>query len=52
MLVSHRAVEIERLDGLRGYAAQGIGHVQLVLDPITVGSIRALAPVLTELDRE
>jgi probable F420-dependent oxidoreductase len=39
-------------DGLRGYAAEGIGQVQLVLDPITVGSIRALAPVLTELDRE
>jgi alkanesulfonate monooxygenase SsuD/methylene tetrahydromethanopterin reductase-like flavin-dependent oxidoreductase (luciferase family) len=36
---------------LRGYAREGIGHVQLVLDPITVASIRALAPVLTELDR-
>jgi hypothetical protein len=36
---------------LRGYAREGIGHVQLVLDPITVASIRALAPVLNELDR-
>jgi hypothetical protein len=36
---------------LRGYAAEGIDHVQLVLDPITVGSIQALEPVLRELDR-
>ena len=36
---------------LRGYAREGIGHVQLVLDPITVESIRALEPVLRELDR-
>jgi alkanesulfonate monooxygenase SsuD/methylene tetrahydromethanopterin reductase-like flavin-dependent oxidoreductase (luciferase family) len=36
---------------LRGYAGEGIGHVQLVLDPITVESIRALEPVLRELDR-
>jgi len=38
-------------DVLRTYAAEGIGHVQLVLDPITVGSIQALQPVLDELDR-
>ena len=38
-------------DELRAYAREGIGHVQLVLDPITLDSIRALAPVLTELDR-
>jgi alkanesulfonate monooxygenase SsuD/methylene tetrahydromethanopterin reductase-like flavin-dependent oxidoreductase (luciferase family) len=38
-------------EALRGYASEGIGHVQLVLDPITVGSIRALEPVLRELDR-
>jgi hypothetical protein len=37
-------------DVLRGYAAEGISHVQLVLDPITAGSIRALAPVLRDLD--
>jgi alkanesulfonate monooxygenase SsuD/methylene tetrahydromethanopterin reductase-like flavin-dependent oxidoreductase (luciferase family) len=36
---------------LRGFAAEGIGHVQLVVDPITLGSIRALAPILAELDR-
>jgi alkanesulfonate monooxygenase SsuD/methylene tetrahydromethanopterin reductase-like flavin-dependent oxidoreductase (luciferase family) len=36
--------------GLRAYATQGIGHVQLVLDPIDEASIAALAPVLEELD--
>ena len=40
----------EMADVLRGYATEGISHVQLVLDPITVGSIRALAPVLRDLD--
>ena len=35
---------------LRAFAAEGIGHVQLVLDPITADSIRALAPTLTLLD--
>ena len=35
---------------LRAYAAQGIGHVQLVMDPITRGSIEAFAPVLRLLD--
>jgi alkanesulfonate monooxygenase SsuD/methylene tetrahydromethanopterin reductase-like flavin-dependent oxidoreductase (luciferase family) len=35
---------------LRTYAAQGIGHVQLVMDPITRGSIEAFAPVLRLLD--
>ena len=38
-------------DVLRGFAAEGIGHVQLVLDPITLDAIREVAPVLTELDR-
>jgi alkanesulfonate monooxygenase SsuD/methylene tetrahydromethanopterin reductase-like flavin-dependent oxidoreductase (luciferase family) len=38
-------------DGLRRYAREGIGHVQLVLDPITLESIHAFAPVLAELDR-
>ena len=32
-------------------AARASTHVQLVVDPITLDSIRALAPVLTELDR-
>jgi hypothetical protein len=35
---------------LRAFAEQGVGHVQLVLDPITADSIRALAPALAVLD--
>ncbi|MFI5261669.1 MAG: LLM class flavin-dependent oxidoreductase [Candidatus Limnocylindrales bacterium] len=35
---------------LCAYAAIGVSHVQLVLDPITVGSIEALAPTLELLD--
>jgi len=38
-------------DGLRGFADEGIEHVQLVLDPITLDSIRTVAGALTELDR-
>jgi alkanesulfonate monooxygenase SsuD/methylene tetrahydromethanopterin reductase-like flavin-dependent oxidoreductase (luciferase family) len=37
---------------LRAYAREGIGHVQLVLDPITRGSIEAFAPVLRMLDAD
>jgi probable F420-dependent oxidoreductase len=37
-------------DVLRGYASEGIGHVQLVIDPITRASIEAFAPVLARLD--
>jgi probable F420-dependent oxidoreductase len=37
--------------GLRAYAAAGIHEVQLVVDPITMGSIERLAPVLEDLDR-
>ena len=36
---------------LRALAAEGIGHVQLVVDPITPASLDALAPVLEDLDR-
>jgi alkanesulfonate monooxygenase SsuD/methylene tetrahydromethanopterin reductase-like flavin-dependent oxidoreductase (luciferase family) len=36
---------------LRAYAREGIGHVQLVLDPITRASIEGFAPVLELLDR-
>jgi alkanesulfonate monooxygenase SsuD/methylene tetrahydromethanopterin reductase-like flavin-dependent oxidoreductase (luciferase family) len=36
---------------LRRYAAAGISHVQLVLDPITTESIAELAPVLEALDK-
>jgi len=35
---------------LRSFAAEGVGHVQLVLDPISAESIAALAPVLAMLD--
>ena len=38
-------------DELRAYAREGIGHVQLVLDPITRDSIATFALVLAELDR-
>ena len=38
-------------EGLLAYAREGIGHVQLVLDPITEASVAALAPVLERLDR-
>ena len=40
----------EIAEALRAYAREGIGHVQLVLDPITGASIEALAPVLERLD--
>lgn len=56
--LGHRA-GVEPLSGssdevaerLAGFAAARIAHVQLVLDPITVASIEALAPVLAALDR-
>lgn len=35
---------------LREYARQGIGHVQLVVEPMTEASLEALAPVLRILD--
>jgi alkanesulfonate monooxygenase SsuD/methylene tetrahydromethanopterin reductase-like flavin-dependent oxidoreductase (luciferase family) len=41
----------EIADVLRAFAAQGISHVQLVADPITLASLDALAPVLEALDR-
>jgi alkanesulfonate monooxygenase SsuD/methylene tetrahydromethanopterin reductase-like flavin-dependent oxidoreductase (luciferase family) len=36
---------------LRAFAGEGIAHVQLVVDPITLDSLDVLAPVLEELDR-
>jgi len=36
---------------LRRYARQGVGHVQLWLEPNTLESIEAFAPVLARLDR-
>jgi alkanesulfonate monooxygenase SsuD/methylene tetrahydromethanopterin reductase-like flavin-dependent oxidoreductase (luciferase family) len=35
---------------LRAFAAEGVGHVQLVLDPINAETIAALAPALSLLD--
>ena len=44
-------VPVDRLaEMLRALRREGITHAQLVLDPITVDSIEALAPVLAELD--
>ena len=40
----------EMAEILRAYAAEGIAHVQLVMDPITIGSIEAFAPALARLD--
>ena len=39
-------------DTLRAFARAGIDHVQLVVDPITLGSITSLAPVLAALARD
>ncbi len=38
-------------EGLRAYAREGVKHVQLVLDPITIESIEALGPALELLGR-
>ena len=35
---------------LAAYAAEGISHIQIVLDPNTPAGIEALAPVLDLLD--
>lgn len=40
----------EIAEALRAYAREGVSHLQLVIDPITEGSIEALAPVLEKLD--
>ncbi len=45
-----RGTAEEIADELRAYAGEGIGHVQLVLDPITVASIEEVARVLPILD--
>ncbi len=42
----------EIAEGLRGYAAVGMSHLQLVLDPITVGAIEECAAALELLDRD
>jgi probable F420-dependent oxidoreductase len=40
----------ELATSLRAFADEGISHVQLVIDPITVSSIEHLAPALRALD--
>jgi alkanesulfonate monooxygenase SsuD/methylene tetrahydromethanopterin reductase-like flavin-dependent oxidoreductase (luciferase family) len=40
----------EMAEVLRDYAREGIGHVQLVIDPINRASLQAFAPVLARLD--
>ncbi|MEA2622328.1 MAG: hypothetical protein QOH61_1238 [Chloroflexota bacterium] len=40
----------ELADAFRGYAALGVAELQLVLDPISVAGIEALAPVLQRLE--
>jgi hypothetical protein len=35
---------------LRAFADAGVGHVQLVLDPITLDTVAALEPTLAALD--
>ena len=37
-------------DTLRAYVLEGIGHVQLVLEPMTEAALEAMAPVLENLD--
>ncbi|HEY7464823.1 MAG TPA: LLM class flavin-dependent oxidoreductase [Candidatus Limnocylindria bacterium] len=37
-------------NALHAFAEEGVGHVQLVLDPINADSIAALAPTLARLD--
>ena len=56
---ARRLTEMQPLTGtpremaavLRQYADLGVGHVQLVMDPITTEAIEEFAPVLEELDR-
>lgn len=47
-----RGTPREIADGLRAYAREGIDHVQLVLDPITVEAIEEVARALAILDRD
>jgi probable F420-dependent oxidoreductase len=44
-----RGSDEEIAGALRAYAAEGISHVQLVVDPITVASIERLGPALDAL---
>ena len=48
---SLRGSPAELAASLRAFGAEGISHVQLVVDPITVGSIEWLGSTLDALDR-
>jgi hypothetical protein len=37
---------------IRAYAAEGISHIQIFLDPMTLAGVEAFAPVLEALDRD
>jgi hypothetical protein len=41
----------EIAETFRAYAREGIGHIQLMLDPNTLKGIGSVAPVLELLDR-
>jgi alkanesulfonate monooxygenase SsuD/methylene tetrahydromethanopterin reductase-like flavin-dependent oxidoreductase (luciferase family) len=41
----------EIADAFRGYAQEGISHIQLMLDPNTLAGIESVVPVLEILDR-
>jgi alkanesulfonate monooxygenase SsuD/methylene tetrahydromethanopterin reductase-like flavin-dependent oxidoreductase (luciferase family) len=41
----------ELAESLRGFAREGIGHLQLVIDPITPCGVEALGAILERLDR-
>jgi len=34
---------------LRGYAAAGVAHVQVVLEPMSIATLETFAPVVAEL---
>lgn len=38
-------------ESLAAFAAEGVAHVQLVMDPITIESVTGLEPMLARLDR-
>ncbi len=46
-----RGTPDELADAFRAYAREGIAHLQLVLDPVTLAAIEELAPALQALDR-
>ena len=50
-IVPLRGTSDELADAFRAYAREGIAHLQLVLDPITLAAIEELAPALEALDR-